>query len=202
MKIILKSYSTDSCNQKDSIKNLNSKSKSNNLRDIKNTDYLYFLGGFVEGEGSNTVSIVVNKNFKYGVSIKPEFNVTQHKNGIDILLSFKEFFEAGSVVLKSGSEDVYVYVVKGINIMTEKVIPFLNTYVQPFSGKRKEFELFEKFVQMSAEGGQTNKENLIEMIKLIYEFDKNKIGKGKARKRDIKEILKIIKDKNKYFNEN
>ena len=26
-------------------------------RDIKNTNYLYFLGGFAEGEGSNSVSI-------------------------------------------------------------------------------------------------------------------------------------------------
>ena len=113
-----KNYSTDSCNQKDFNKNL--KSTSINLRDIKNTNYLYFLGGFVEGEGSNTVSVTVNKKFKYGISIKPEFNVTLHKNGINILFSFKELFNAGSVVLKSGSEDVYVYTVKGIRIMTEK----------------------------------------------------------------------------------
>jgi len=187
----------DSCNQKDLTKNLNS--SSINLRDIKNTNYLYYLGGFVEGEGSNTVSITVNKNFKYGISIKPEFNVTQHKNGIDLLFSFKELFGAGSVVLKSGSEDVYAYVVKGISIMTDKVIPFLVQYVQPFSGKKNEFELFEKIVQMSSEGGQSNKDTLIEMVKLIYEFDKNKVGKGKSRKRNLKEILEIIKDKNKYF---
>jgi len=52
---------------------------------------------------------------------------------------------------------------------------------------------------MSAEGGQSNKNSLIEMIKLIYDFDKNKIGKGKTRKRSLNEILEIIADKNKYF---
>ena len=52
---------------------------------------------------------------------------------------------------------------------------------------------------MSAEGGQSDKNNLIEMVKLIYEFDKNKIGKGKTRKRNHNEILEIIIDKNKYF---
>jgi len=113
-------YSTYSCNQKDLNKNLKSESTSINLRDINNINYLYFLGGFVEGEGSNTVSVTVNKNFKYGISIKPEFNVTQHKNGIDSLFSFKELFGAGSVLLKSGSEDVYVYAVKGIDIMLKK----------------------------------------------------------------------------------
>ena len=51
------------------------------IRDIKDPSYLYFLGGFVEGEGSNSVSVTIHKNFKYGVNIQPVFNVSQHKNG-------------------------------------------------------------------------------------------------------------------------
>lgn len=69
-------------------------------KDIKNTSYLYFLGGFVEGEGSNSVSISINKNFKFGINIQPVFNVSQHKNGLDLLYSFKELFNCGSVVEK------------------------------------------------------------------------------------------------------
>ena len=45
-------------------------------KDIKNSSYLYFLGGFVEGEGSNSVSVTVNKSFKYGINIQPVFNVS------------------------------------------------------------------------------------------------------------------------------
>ena len=82
-------------------------------RNIKNTMYLYFLGGFVEGEVSNSVSISINKNFKYGINVQPIFNVTQHKNGLDILYSFKELFNGGSVVEKSGSPDIFVYTLKG-----------------------------------------------------------------------------------------
>src|ERR1700761_5676831 len=79
----------------------------NNLsRDIKNPNYLYFLGGFVEGEGSNSVAVTVGKEFKFGVNLQPVFNVSQHVNGINILHSFKELFGAGSVVQKSGSDDV------------------------------------------------------------------------------------------------
>jgi len=37
---------------------------------IFNSNYLYFLGGFVEGEGSNSVSISVGRNFKYGVNLQ------------------------------------------------------------------------------------------------------------------------------------
>ena len=34
----------------------------NVINDIKNPNYLYFLGGFVEGEGSNSVSISIGRN--------------------------------------------------------------------------------------------------------------------------------------------
>jgi hypothetical protein len=65
-----------------------------------NINYLYFLGGFVEEEGSMSVSITIHKDFKYGVNIQPVFNVTQHKNGLNILNSYKELFKEGSIVQK------------------------------------------------------------------------------------------------------
>lgn len=165
---------------------------------IKNAMYLYFLGGFVEGEGSNSVSvsISINKNFKYGINIQPVFNVTQHKNGLDILYSFKELFNGGSVVEKSGSPDIFVYTLKGYKQIIKHVIPFLEFYVLPFSCKKEEYFLFKEIVLQSSEGKQKNKESLIEMVKLIYKLQ----GKGKNRKREISEILEIIEDKTTYFN--
>ena len=43
-----------------------------------------------------SVSVTIHKDFKYGVNIQPIFNVTQHKNGLNILNSYKELFNAGS----------------------------------------------------------------------------------------------------------
>ena len=37
-------------------------SKTKN-RDIYNIHYLYYLGGFVEGEGSNSVAVSIDKHF-------------------------------------------------------------------------------------------------------------------------------------------
>ena len=49
----------------------------NNINSLEfNPNYLFFLGGFVEGEGSNSISISVSKNFKYGINIQPVFNVS------------------------------------------------------------------------------------------------------------------------------
>ena len=40
-----------------------------------------FFGGFIEGEGSISVSAKKGKSSKFGVYFDPEFSVTQHVNG-------------------------------------------------------------------------------------------------------------------------
>ena len=167
-------------------------------RNIKNIMYLYFLGGFVEGEGSNSVSISINKNFKYGINIQPVFNVTQHKNGLSILYSYKELFNSGSIVEKSGSPHIFVYTVKGYKQIIEHIIPFLEIYVQPYSCKKEEYNLFKQIVYMSAAGDQKNKETLMKMVELSYTL----VGKGKGRKRTLNEVLEIINNKEAYFKKN
>jgi hypothetical protein len=150
----------------------------------------------VEGEGSNSVSVTIHKSFKFGVNIQPVFNVSQHKNGLNILNSFKELFEgAGSVVEKSGSPDIFVYTLKGYKQIIKYVIPFLETYVQPFSCKKEEFDIFKEIVILSSLGYQKDKDNLIYLVKLAYNLQ----GKGKTRKRELSEILQIIEDKDSYF---
>jgi LAGLIDADG endonuclease len=173
----------------------NIKLKNNLNQNIKEPNYLFFLGGFVEGEGSNSISISVGRNFKYGVNLQPVFNVSQHENGLKILESYKTLFGVGSVVQKSGSPHIWVYTVKGYKQIIKHIIPFLETYVQPFSCKVEEYNLFKQIVLMSAEGKQKDKETLIEMIKLSYTL----IGKGKGRKRTLNEVLEIINDKETYF---
>lgn len=164
-------------------------------KNIYNTNFLYFLGGFVEGEGSMSVSISIHKDFKYGVNIQPVFNVTQHKNGLPLLNSYKELFKEGSVVQKSGSPDIYVYTLKGYKKIIQKVLPFLEQYVCPFSCKMEEYSVFKQIVLQSSEGKQREKESLIELVKLSYTLQ----GKGKTRKRELSEILQIIEDKDNYF---
>lgn len=164
-------------------------------RNINNVNYLYFLGGFVEGEGSISVSVTIHKDFKFGVNIQPVFNVTQHKNGLEILNSFKELFGEGSIVSKSGSPDIFVYTLKGYKKIIKEVLPFLEIYVCPFSCKMEEYSIFKQIVLQSSEGKQRNKESLIELVKLSYTLQ----GKGKMRKRDLSTIISIIENKEDYF---
>ena len=188
----------DEGNQQGSI-DFNTTQQLNNINSPEfNSNYLFFLGGFVEGEGSNSVSISVSKNFKYGINIQPVFNVSQHENGLKLLESFKTYFGVGSVVPKSGAPHIWVYTVKGYKHIIKHVMPFLETYVQPYSCKKQEYQLFKQLVLMSEAGAQKNKETLIDMVKIAYTL----IGKGKGRKRTLSEVLDIINDKEAYFKQN
>ena len=165
------------------------------MRNIYNSNYIYFLAGFVEGEGSISLSVTIHKDFKYGVNIVPVFNVTQHKNGLVILNSFKELFKAGSIVEKSGSPDIFVYTLKGYKQIIRSVIPFFETYISPFSCKMEEYSIFKEVVLKYLEEDIRNKDTLIEWVKLSYSLT----GIGKTRKRPFSEILRIIQDKETYF---
>jgi hypothetical protein len=114
------------------------------------------------------------------------------------LNSFKDLFNAGSVLKKSGSENIYVFSIKGYKNMINLVIPFLQTYVQPFSGKVEEFNLFFEITNRCAKGHNGDKDKLIAMLELIY--NKGKLGKGKERKRSLEQLLYIINNKEEYFN--
>ena len=82
-------YSKKLSNQQGNIKQF--RNYSNNIKyNIRNPNFLFFLGGFVEGEGSNSISVSIGRNFKFGVNLQPVFNVSQHVNGLNILNSFKE----------------------------------------------------------------------------------------------------------------
>lgn len=81
------------------------KEKINNI--LSNENYKYWLGGFVEGEGSLVISVVKTKKAPFGFLLQPEFNVTQHHSGLQILNSFKSLFDQkGQIQKKSGSLNV------------------------------------------------------------------------------------------------
>ena len=162
---------------------------------IIDDNYKFWLGGFVEGEGSLTISIVRHRNSPYGFLLQPEFNVAQHKNGLNILNAFKILFlNKGNILKKSGSENVWVYSLKGVSNLNKYLVPFFSKYVIKYSSKYKSNE-FEKFVYiLNILGGKSklNKNEFIDLVKLVYAL--NPDGKGKTRKRTLSEVLTIIKD--------
>nr|YP_010461113.1 LAGLIDADG endonuclease [Trichoderma afroharzianum]UUF68292.1 LAGLIDADG endonuclease [Trichoderma afroharzianum]UUF68311.1 LAGLIDADG endonuclease [Trichoderma afroharzianum]UUF68330.1 LAGLIDADG endonuclease [Trichoderma afroharzianum] len=176
---------------------LNQQERLNKL--VQDENYKFWLGGFIEGEGSLVVSLVKNNKVTHGLVLQPEFNVVQHESGLAILNSFKVLFEdKGSVHKKSGSEDVWVYSLKGTQNLKTLVLPYFEKYVITYSSKYKG-EVFEKFSliinKLSDNKNKTfSKEELIYLIELVYSY--NPETKGKSRKRTLEETLNIINQKN------
>ena len=178
--------------------NINQQERISKL--VQDENYKFWLGGFIEGEGALVISIVRDARLKHGISLKPELNVVQHENGLDILHSFKLIFnDKGNVLKKSGSDKVWVYSIKGTQNLINLVIPFFKKYVVVYSSKYKS-EVFDKFCHVLDKldrkfNSALSKEELIELVELIYLI--NPEGKGKQRKRTLAETLDIINSQTK-----
>lgn len=108
----------------------------NNINISKN--YKYWLGGFVEGEGSLVISVVKYDKAPYGALLQPEFNITLHTNGLNILKSFKVLFmNKGHILKKFGSDNVWVYSLKGVKNLSNYLVPFYLKFVVKYSSKYK-----------------------------------------------------------------
>jgi hypothetical protein len=86
---------------------------------------------------------------------------------------------------------------KGTKNIIKYVVPFYEKYVVAYSCKYK-LDLFKNYCaivnRLDANRNKTmEKEELIELIKLVYLL--NPEGKGKQRKRTLEETLEIINDK-------
>lgn len=104
----------------------------------------YYLGGFIEGEGSLFVGAKKGKTCKFGVSLDPAFNISQHVNGAKHLYECLCFFGTGRIRYKSGSNATFVFEIDTRQSLQQKIVPFYREYVIPFAStaKKKRFENF------------------------------------------------------------
>jgi hypothetical protein len=115
---------------------------------------------------------------------------------LQILYAFKFIFgNKGNILKKSGSENVFVYSLKGTQNLLNFVLPFFNIFVVPFSSKYK-IEVYQRFVEiLNILNNNKNKtmqtDDMIKLIKLVYFL--NPDSKGKSRKRTLEETLYIVR---------
>ena len=125
--------------------------------------------GFVDGEGSFTVSILKNSTSSTGWQVFPEFIVTQGAKSKSVLYSFKEFFGCGEVYVNrrfdNHKQHLYRYCVRSLKDLSETIIPFFNMYSLK-TNKRKDFRYFTKIMKLIDQRRHLD----LEGIKLIAEI--------------------------------
>lgn len=164
--------------------------KKNKIEYHNQTNFKYFLGGFIEGEGSLTISIKNKPSTRFGYTLDPELLLYQHVSGIELLKNAQKMFGSGRIFLKSGSENVYVFAISNRKTIIDKVIPFFNKYVIPFSEKFSFFDKYVFIVNSLEQKKHLKIDSFLELLELTYQLNPN--SKGKERKFTFEQIRNNI----------
>ena len=117
--------------------------------------HLYWVVGFVDGEGCFSVSYNRNPTTKLGYQIFPEFVVTQGEKSLLTLKAIQTFFGCGSIFVNrrvdNHRESIYRYCVRSINDLQHKIIPFFERYPLR-TAKQRDFKLFARIVRAMVRG--------------------------------------------------
>ena len=150
----------------------------------------WFLAGFIEGEGALCVSIKKHPTCRSGFYVDPDFFLYQHESGRRILELAQSIFESGQIYPKSGNPKVLVYEISSTRVLREKVIPFFERYVVPFSCKRETYERFKEILEAMERKEHLRDDGLAEIVRKVYAM--NPASKGRARLRPLDEVLERI----------
>ena len=150
----------------------------------------WFLAGFIEGEGSLTVSVKRHPTCRSGFYVDPEFFLYQHESGRQILELANATFQSGRIYPKSGNRSVLVYEISSTRVLREKVVPFFERYVVPFSCKKETFERFREILEAMERKEHLESRGLASIVEKVYAMNPN--SKGRARTRPLAEVLERI----------
>ena len=149
----------------------------------------YFLAGFIEGEGALTVSIKEHPGC-FGYYVDPEFFVYQHVSGRALLETLRKIFHTGRIYPKPGNPKVLVYAIADRRSLKEKVIPFFERYITPYSCKRETYERFREILAMMDRKEHLTPTGLVRIVEKAYAMNPN--GKGRKRLRPLQEVCERI----------
>jgi LAGLIDADG endonuclease len=162
----------------------------------KTVDCHFYLAGFLEGEGSLNIGAKKNNTSRFKVYLDPEFNITQHINGISNLYLAMSIFQTGRIRFKSGSLATFVYTIDNRLNLEEKVIPFYEKYVNRYGCQIKQYRvaLFKKVLTLFKEKAHLNLDRMInEILPLWYEL-RMQIGQSNQTFTNLKDAQTYVKN--------
>ena len=130
--------------------------------------------GFVDGEGTFSVSIFKNKTTKRGWQVFPEFIVTQGSKSKLALEDLQQFFDCGKVFVNhrfdNHQEDLYRYCVRSLKDLKSKIIPFFENHSLR-TAKKADFVVFCEIIKLIDQKKHLDLEGLNEIAQLTYKMN-------------------------------
>ena len=109
-----------------------------------------WIVGFVDGEGTFSVSINKNSTTLSGWQIFPEFVITQGEKSLTALQEIQGFFGCGKLYVNRRNdnhrENLFRYCVRSLKDLREKIIPFFRMHTL-HTAKKEDFIKFVNFYE-------------------------------------------------------
>lgn len=129
----------------------------------------FWIVGFVDGEGTFSVSLNRNSTTTTGFQVFPEFVVTQGAKSLVVLQEIQGYFGCGKIYenrrYDNHRESMYRYVVRSFNDLTTIVIPFFQRFPLR-TAKQNDFQKFCEVIELMKERKHINPDG-VGAIRLI-----------------------------------
>jgi hypothetical protein len=139
-------------------------------------EFMLWLIGFTDGEGTFSVEINKNASMTTGYQVQIAYIITQHGRDLELLEKIKKYFNnSGEIALNRGKTggNVYNYRLRNITIIKNLIIPLFSNYPLK-TQKNLNFQDFKKVAEL-----MENKEHLT--IEGIEKIRKIKEGMNRGR---------------------
>jgi hypothetical protein len=145
-----------------------------------------YIAGYVDGEGSFSVSVQRNRSCRVGFQLVPEFHVSQNGDRAQVLELIRRRLGCGYIKPNSRTDRVLVLVVRNREELSARVVPFFER--NPLlSSKQDDVEKFARIVRSMTLGHHREPAGLGELLDLALSMN----GGGRHRKVRWKELVAL-----------
>jgi LAGLIDADG DNA endonuclease family protein len=146
-----------------------------------------YISGYVDGEGCFTVSIAPRSRLMVGWEVRPSVSVSQNGDRPEVLFAIQQYFGCGSL-RPDRSDNTLKWEVRSLPLLWERVLPHFRSYPL-LSGKRRDFELFDRICGSMATGRHLTTEGLAGIVRLAAHM--NPSGSRRYLPDEILETLEM-----------
>jgi hypothetical protein len=124
-----------------------------------------YIAGYVDGEGSFSISIQRNRSCRVGFQLVPEFHVSQNGDRAQVLELIRRRLGCGYIKRNSKKDRALVLVVRDRDDLLNYVIPFFGR-TPLLSAKQTDVETFATVVRRMALGQHLTASGFEELLEL------------------------------------
>ena len=149
-----------------------------------------YVTGLADGEGSFHIAFQIRKDLPLGISIIPEFHISQSRRSQKALKIAKEILGCGYIKPnhRRSKDDTFVLVVRDRVDLLTKIIPFFE-YNRLQTHKNGDFAKFSKIVRFMNKGLHRKLSGINRIIDIAYQMN----GDGTRRIRKKQELKSSLK---------